>query len=379
MAQLTLKEIKEQLSDSEIIRLLKSLGAKRMTQNTDPNAIIFSTVCHHTLEKKRKFKLYYYKNSRLFYCYSRCGLIGDVYELVGHVLDLDRSSAIKYALKFFNIRISLGSFTEEDLNFDFGFDKKDDEELICHSVKLEDMEVEHLEPIQRQNIMRTFITHYCAEWLNDGISKESMDKFNIKFSLENTGIVIPHYSIDNKIIGIRIRNLNKDSVENFGKYTPLRIYNKMYNHKLGQNLYGLSHNKEAIQKFKKVIIFEGEKSVLLMDTFFGDNSIAVAICGANMSRIQMKMLIDLGVEEVIFALDKQYENKEQEEKWSNKVNRFAQPLIEYGVKVSKIWDDLEDGLLDYKDSPLDKDKDVYNTLVKNRVSLNLREETTNNV
>ena len=34
--------------------------------------------------------------------------------------------------------------------------------------------------------------------------------------------------------------------------------------------------------------------------------------------MQMKMLLSLGVEEVILAMDKQYDTKESEEKWLNK-------------------------------------------------------------
>ena len=37
------------------------------------------------------------------------------------------------------------------------------------------------------------------------------------------------------------------------------------------------------------------------------------------------------------------------------------------VKVSVIWDFLENGLLDYKDSPTDKGKEIYLELFNDRI------------
>ena len=106
-----------------------------------------------------------------------------------------------------------------------------------------------------------------------------------------------------------------------------------------------------------------------MDSFFGDKSIAVAICGSNLSRVQMKILLDLGVEEFILGLDKQYSNKTEEDIWLKKIEKMVKPLLEVGATVTKIWDDVEGGLLKYKDSPTDLGKDTYLKLVKSRVGV----------
>ena len=104
-----------------------------------------------------------------------------------------------------------------------------------------------------------------------------------------------------------------------------------------------------------------------MDSFFNDKSIAVAICGSNFSRVQMRMLLELGVEEFILALDKQYSNPKEEEIWLKKVEKMVEPLLDLGVTVTRIWDDLNGGYLNHKDSPTDLGKDIYLKLVKNRV------------
>ena len=365
---MTLKDIKKKLTDEQVISFVKHLGGSHRINSNNPNEIIFETVCHKS-KSQRKYKLYYYKSSHSFYCYNKCGSIGDIYKLAGHTLDLDPSESAKYVLKFFGISNTAVPYEEED----FGFEVEDDEDVIFQSVKLENIEVEHLEPIKRQNLMRMFVKYYCREWLKDGISKETMDKYNIRFSPEKLGVIIPHHNIFGEIVGIRIRNLEEYAIETFGKYTPLYLSGKMYNHQLGHNLYGLDKNKEAIKKYKKVVVFEGEKSVLQMDSIYGENSIAVAICGSNMNRIQMKMLIDLGVEEVIFALDKQYDDTSSESVWRKKVERLAKPMIEYGIECSRIWDELKGGMLDYKQSPVDSGVKVYKQLVKNRIKITIEE------
>lgn len=375
MVVTSLSDVKKQLTPADIIRLLNALGAN-LRKDNDKNYLAFDTVCHHKLPEDYKPKLYYYINSRNFHCFSSCQHIGDVFKLVAHVLEIKEHEAIEYVLEFFHIELITEGF-EEDFEFDFVEAKKKKEEeanMIYHSIDLNEIEAIPLPPIKRQGIIHIFSNHPCVEWLREGISEQTMKKYDIKFSLEDSSIVIPHHNIHGKIVGIRNRNLIPSKIRKFGKYVPMFIYGKMYSHPIGENLYGLDKNKEAIKKYKRVVIFEGEKSVLQMDSVYGDKSIGVAVCGSSFSRFQMKMLLDLGVEEFIFAFDKQYENEEEEKEWSDKIYRLAQPLLKFGVKVTKIWDNLEEGLLGYKNSPFDKGGKVYSKLVKNRVEIKLKGE-----
>ena len=70
-------------------------------------------------------------------------------------------------------------------------------------------------------------------------------------------------------------------------------------------------------------------------------------------------------------MDRQYENENDEEsmKWKNKILKMSENLLNY-CKVSYIWDNDENRLLEYKDSPLDKDKDKFEYLLKNRLFIN---------
>lgn len=353
------KEVRENLTDKQIIEFVKHLGGECKIGN-NPNELIFETVCHHSKNEPKKYKLYYYKSSYSFYCYSNCSSIGDIYKLAEHSLGLSPSEASRYVLKFFNISHNLNFLKNKD--FDFGFE----EEVVFKSVKIEDIEIENLEPIKKQKIMDLFINFHCKEWLKEGISKQTMDKYSIRFSQEQGGIIIPHHNSLGQIVGLRIRNLKEKSIKEYGKYTPLVLNGKMYNHQLSKNLYGLDKNKEAIKKYKKVQVFESEKSVLQSDTMFGENSISVAICGSNFNRYQMKMLLDLGVEEFILCLDKQYNTKSEELLWRKKIERIAKPLMEYGALVTTVWDNLDNGELKHKDSPTDRGIKVFKKLVKTR-------------
>ena len=63
-----------------------------------------------------------------------------------------------------------------------------------------------------------------------------------------------------------------------------------------------------------MIIFEGEKSCLKYQTYFGEkNDVSVACCGSNISGYQMHLLLEMGVKEIIIALDRQFKELGDEE------------------------------------------------------------------
>lgn len=205
-------------------------------------------------------------------------------------------------------------------------------------------------------------------WESEGISQEVMKVRGICYNPASQGIVIPHYNENNELIGIRERTLIKENEIN-GKYKPAIINRQMYNHPLGFNLYNLNNSQNNIRDIKKAIIFEGEKSCLLYASYFGlDNDISVAVCGSSLGNYQMNLLTSLNVEEVIIAFDKQFQEIGDSEwtRWTKKLNEINK---KYGkiVQISFIFDKW--GLLDYKDSPIDKGKEIFLNLFKKRVTI----------
>ena len=151
---------------------------------------------------------------------------------------------------------------------------------------------------------------------------------------------------------------------------PLFYGDNCYSHALGSSLYGLNISKDNIKKYKKCIVFESEKSCLKYESLYPGKNISVSICGSSLSNTPKKILLDLGVQEIVLALDRQYENEDSEEgrDWKNKIIKNLKGLTDY-CKVSYIWDNDEDRLLEYKDSPIDKDKKTFQILLSNRIHI----------
>ena len=188
----------------------------------------------------------------------------------------------------------------------------------------------------------------------------------IRYNPGSQGIIIPHFDINNNLVGIRERTLIKENETN-GKYKPAILNAKMYNHPLAFNLYNINNSKENIKKIRKVIVFEGEKSCLLYASYFGiDSDISVACCGSSLSTFQINTLLSLGIDEMIIAFDKQYQEIGDEEfkSWIKKLKQISQKVRKF-TQVSFIFD--TEKILGYKDSPIDNGKDKFLYLLSNRL------------
>ena len=178
------------------------------------------------------------------------------------------------------------------------------------------------------------------------------------------------------IISISINILNdnlsssiKEEAALYGKYRPMFLNGQMYNHPLGLNLYNLNNSKQQINKIKKAIIFEGEKSCLLYQSYFGlENDIAVACCGSAVSAWQMNKLMECGAQEIIIAFDKQFQQVGDAE-FKHLTNNLIAINNKYKnyVNMSFIFD--KGKVLGYKDSPIDRGAEIFVQLFKNRVIL----------
>ena len=205
---------------------------------------------------------------------------------------------------------------------------------------------------------------YPPEWLNDGISEQTMDKFNIRYSTIQNKIIIPHYNINNELVGIRGRALNEWEVENIGKYMPVQIEGKWYSHPLSLNLYGLNFTKNNVKKNRICYIFESEKSVMQCDGFQMDNC-AAAVCGSQLNKWQVKILIkECHPQEIVVCFDK--EEQPPDEVYFNKLYKLCSKYKNY-ANFSFIYD--REKLLEMKDSPSDKGEEIFRRLLDKRVRI----------
>ena len=120
---------------------------------------------------------------------------------------------------------------------------------------------------------------------------------------------------------------------------------------------------------KKAIIFEGEKSCLLYQSYFGlENDITVACCGSNLLSNQVELLLNLGVEEIIIAFDKQFQQSGDAE-FQHLVRNLKNIHKKYSsmATISFIFD--KEDKLPYKASPIDCGAEMFVEMYKNRILL----------
>ena len=187
-----------------------------------------------------------------------------------------------------------------------------------------------------------------AIWEAEGISRVSIDKFQVYYDSFSDRLVYPVRSLDGKIINVSGRTVDEQWKEKgLRKYTyfkPLGTLN---------TIYGLHENRESIMEKREVILFEGIKSVMLADTWGINN--AAALLTSHLNHHQLKILAKLACR-VVFALDKNVFVRDDDN--IRRLKRF--------VTVEYIWD--KDGLLDEKDSPVDKGLGMWEKLYERRLS-----------
>lgn len=357
--------IKNSLTIEEVKKIVNKLGGDCYFK-TD-NILICETICHNHIDEEKSHKLYYYSNTKLFKCYTECADTFDIFELLIKVQNLRNPNsgitlvkAVKMIESFLNKRFNLAQF----------FLREEADQLISKQEKLINKNKENYEynlRIYDDNILNFLDRVVVKEWVEEGISADTQQEYNIHFYAPDGQIIIPHYDISGALIGIRGRYLEDELCKTYGKYRPAYIHQQLYNHPLSFSLYGLDKTHLNISKYKKAIIFEGEKSVMLYDSYFGSkNNISVACCGSSISKQQIDLLLKLGVNEIVIALDRQYKevNDEENKKYLANIRRLAMKMIDF-CSVSVIYD-LEHKL-DYKDSPIDKGKETFIDLFQKRI------------
>ena len=203
------KEIINNLKPEAIISLMEKLGADRYSDRGE--YIIFPTICHNINAEEASMKLYYYKNSHLFVCYTEEGSMS-IFKFLKEYYET-RNIPYNWYDDIYKVVLDCSSFKPTE-----GFETVKYNSL---SEKYRTRKQEQVLEIYPKGLIDTFIKKYPVEWLEDGISKEAMDKYNIRFSISQNKIIIPHYNVYGELIGIRGRALDPEEVETIGKYMPV--------------------------------------------------------------------------------------------------------------------------------------------------------------
>lgn len=342
-----IKTLKELLSENDIMRLLQHLGANPKKVN---GYITAKTICHCG----NKHKLIYYDNKKIFTCLTDCNASFDVIGLIERVKYLEFYPSLMWLCDFFGIGKNFTA-TERVEGHEFleVFAKKEEEKP-------------QLRVIDESILNEIYYPIYHQSWIDEHITISTMKKFGIRFSIVDDCIIIPHKDEKGKLVGIRCRNFDERLLDDGRKYMPVYAKGKLMNHPTNAILYGLWENLENIKKYKTVVIFEAEKSVLQMSSFKDFPSVGVAVCGSKISEFQISLLKELGVENVILAFDKEFEENDsidelyQMEKMKNFVLKMR---IFFNVSI--IHD--RSGYIGLKDSPSDKGEKIFMKLYEERI------------
>ena len=343
----------EKLTIQDYHNIMRKLGANY-------NGSRFNTICHNV--DGGKYNLAFNEDDKYFTCFSECGCSYSLLSLVKKRREIIGEPCSTYrSMKWIC----------EQCGIDFNF--KEEVKEVNNNI------------YNWQNLLRYTKEHKCSEnkiysnsilseledciylpWIDEGITEEIQEKYQIKWYNRTQQVVIPVRNINGDLTGLHCRNTNPDLIADGMKYIPLRMLDgDEYKFQMGLELFGLNYNKINIEKAKQVILLESPKSVMQADNFSMPN-ICVGMFGMSFSLQKLKLLLNLGVDKFSIALDKQYEKigNTEYKAWEKKINKIIDIIRPYANEISVIWD--KDKLLNYKDSPTDKGENIFMQLWNER-------------
>lgn len=368
------------LTEEDIKNICSELGSPTYKKSGD--SLCFNTcICHGG---DSPYKLVYYpkpsyeyqaRKYGMFKCFT-CNDSFDIIELVIRAFKIRGKTMTWYkALRWIAMfvgKMELASIEQPDAEIVRAHEELAWMQKVVKVQNKKSTAIPKLNEIN-ENILEIFDYTPHQAWLKEKITREALGRFEIGYWGENDAITIPHRDINGRLIGLRLRYLDDFDVQNIGKYVPAVIEGKVLSHSLGNNLYGLHIVKDKIRQSKKIMLVEGEKSCLQAYSYFGEDSFCVATCGSNITRTQIKIILqELNVDEVIIGFDKEYRDPQsfEAELYYQKLLKKVEPLVPF-VNVSLVMD--TENKLDYKDSPTDKGREVLMELMDKKIRITMKD------
>lgn len=364
------KDLLKKVREEEVIHILSELYNAHYIHDKEGN-LIFESICHGSTSHK----LYYYQDEEVgkFHCYvcgTHCNIVDLLIELEGYTFNESmRVIGECLGINTNTYRRERGLKRINQVNTDLEF-------LSLHNRKKR--VIRKVETIYDDKVLDNFDCVYPLCWRQEGIDGVTAEKFDIRYDYEENRAIIPVRNLNGDLIGVRVRNFNDSAVDRGFKYLPLEYQGESYRFPTSTTLYGLYENQEVIKSKRRVILFEGEKSTQIVDSFYEGNCYALSTYGTNFGVVHRDILLTLGVTEVTFAWDKEY----CEEYFGESYDNTKEQKLMYGFldKLKKACTLLHsyvtinllidfDDELDLKDAPVDKGKEVFESLLKKKVTI----------
>jgi len=372
---LNYKAIINSLTEEDIIKVCTSLGNGEYTRGSHDSLCFNTCLCHGGDSPN---KLVYYPhdaegngNGRF-----RCYTCGDTYGIIELIIRAHRQQgktltwykALYFLAKTTNkiIESTPKEIETKTINTDLIWMNR-----IKNIKNRKMVSVPNLKEIN-ENYLELFWydPDPLQDWINEGISTEALSRYEIGWYSLTNQITIPVRDSNERLIGLRCRNLNPEDVA-IAKYDNMFINGQKLKYSTGSTLYGLWVTQDKIKQDKKIMLVEAEKSCLLAYTYFGEDSYVAATCGSAITLTQQKILLnELGISKLIYAPDRDYEEADsyEFEIWLNKQIKKLAPFVPY-CQVFLIVDDKN--RLKFKDSPLDCGKDVFLELYEEKIEITM--------
>lgn len=186
------------------------------------------------------------------------------------------------------------------------------------------------------------------EWITEGINVAELQKYEVRIDPISNRIVYPVYDADYKLIGVKGRT-------RFKNYKELGIMKYMNYHRLGvlDFFTGAKQAADYIKQTNEIVIVEGIKSVMKLDQWGYHNAVSAET--STLNEYQIELLIRMQVKDVVIAFDKDVSLKKIKQ-CTALLRKFANCYV-----VVDRWK-----LLDDKDSPPDRGKDIWEKLYERR-------------
>ena len=358
MGKIDVKKLKKSLSLAHHKQIMQALGIPSYSENS--TQIVYYTGDKNVDSYKGSPKLYFYKDTSI-YVGMTAGRSYDIISLVQTRLALLKQpcsflDACQFIIDTTNINPdSISRVKKEGHVYDWS-----DLERFVRVRKYGNQLSEY-----NRNIIDTLPPLYPQAWIDEGISEETMDKYQIRYYERCNQTVIPCFDDEARLVGVRVRNWDKDRVEQ-AKYMPLvTLDGQCYKFNTNQVFYGINYNKPEIERTGKVIIVESEKAVMKLDTYMGRHNIALGMYGSNLGIQRRNQLLKMGVNTVSYVVDNDFIGQDDEffEQWREKIRHFIK-LWDGFCRVEIVWDNL--GLLGPKENATDRTKEVWEQLWENR-------------
>lgn len=354
------KVLKSRLVASDYEKLFKALNIPIYTKGYKYWTLY--TACHNRDPYKGSPKLLFYFDTGMFQCLTQCSCSFDIIALVQKRLQLlSRPCAFYDAINFIIETTGLEIETVKRINKPTVCDWQSGLEKFVRFRSTGSA----LEPFDKA-ILDQLNNSLPQQWMEEGISIDTMLKYQIGYYERQQATTIPCFNRDGELIGIRCRHWRPDEIED-GKYRPLCLLDgTSYKFPTNQAFYGINWNWGEIERTGHVILVEGEKSVLKADTWWGEKNNVVALYGSNLGLQRRNQLIKLGADHVTIAIDSDFHEIGDEgyDKFEKKVLALAKLFKGY-AKVDVVYNNI--GLIDaYKASPFDFDEATYSLMWENR-------------